>query len=277
MKIKKILVPLDFSENSISALKYASALAVEPGAGIFILHVGDPNTLDHELHQNLNPQHIYELLCKEDYLKNIKTSFSIIDGNVSGLIADHARKIDADLIVMGTQGAGNLKESLIGTNTSTVISNSICPVLAIPKDAVFNQLMKVVVAVDIDKKEEKSILELVEYFKKLDVSILLTYVTDDHVSSNDNVLSKLTEKLKEKSGYQKLSYKLIKSSKFMDGIEDFILNIEADMLVTLTHHRGILESIFDPSVTKKLSIHSTVPIFAVPQQTRPIIFLGVPI
>ncbi len=277
MKVKKILVPVDFSENSINALKYAAAMSTDPGVGIFILHVADPESLEPVLHGNLSPEHMFDLINKEDYMSDIKTTFIEKNGPVSKTILNESKVLDIDLVVMGTQGAGNFTKNLIGTNTSAVIGNSDCPVLAVPSEAIFKPVRKVVFAIDITQKEEKIIAELVEYFSKMNTSILLTYVTNKNYQESESALNKITKNVKDKTGYSRLASKLIDSDDFHEAIENFALDIEADLLVMITHHRGVIEALFDPSLTKKFAFHTEIPLFAVSHKRSPVIFFGVPL
>ena len=48
MKIKKILTPIDFSENSMNALKYAIDFAKGSGSEIYVLHLSDPDLLEND-------------------------------------------------------------------------------------------------------------------------------------------------------------------------------------------------------------------------------------
>lgn len=277
MKIKKLLVPLDFSENSLNALKYAASMEKDPGAGIMILHITDPSSLEHELHGNISPEHMYELVCKEDHMQGIKSKLIMKDGPVASTIINEARTLDADMIVMGTQGAGNFTKNIIGSNTSRVIGNTDCPVLAVPAESDFRPIKKVVLAVDLDKKEETAIIDVVSYLSKMKTSILITYVTDKDVDKSERELIKLSELVRKKTGHEKLSSKVIDSDDFYESIGEYIEDINADLLVTITHHRDALESIFDPSRTKRIAIHTEVPILAISQKRKPIIFFGIPV
>ena len=149
MKISKILVPVDFSDISINALRYAAAFACASGAGITILHIADPDSIMNDIKGNLAPEHMIELLKAENYMKGIKTESVIKKGKVADLILAEAEKSEAGLIVMGTQGAGTLSRNLVGTNTTKVVGKSKCPVLAIPEEASYTTVRRVVLAVDL--------------------------------------------------------------------------------------------------------------------------------
>jgi nucleotide-binding universal stress UspA family protein len=277
MKIKKLLVPVDFSDNSLNALKYAVSMERDPGAGIMILHVADPTSLENDLRGNTSPEHMYELLCKEDHMLGVKSKFIMEDGPVASTIINQAKTLDVDMVVMGTQGAGNFTKNIIGSNTSRVIGNTDCPVLAVPAESEFRPIRKVVLAVDLDKKEESTIIDVVGYLSKMNTSILITYVTEKNVEKSEHTLMKIGDLIRKKTGHEKLSCKVIDSDDFHESIGEYIEDINADLLVTITHHRDALESIFDPSRTKRIAIHSEVPIMAISQKRKPIIFFGIPL
>src|SRR5688500_16956927 len=113
MDIKKILTPVDFSENSLNALRYAAAYAKAANAAVFILHIDTRADEANELKDNLSSDHLMELLKKSDYLQGLNSTILFESGNVAEKILEAAQKNNIDLIVMGTQGAGNLKENLV--------------------------------------------------------------------------------------------------------------------------------------------------------------------
>lgn len=272
MNIKKILVPIDFSEISLNALRYAADFAQSNGAAIFLLHIADPDSLLNDLKGNLSPEHLLSLVKEERFLTGIKTTSILKKGKIADLILEESRTNDVDLVVMGTQGAGNLTRTLIGTNTTKVVSHSKCPVLAIPGDATWQPVKKVVLAVDLEHRADKSILDVVNTMKKREAAILAVYVGTSNDRKNEAELNRYVEELKIKSQYQKIVAKYIHSELFLGSLENFILDIEADMLVMITHHRGVFESIFDPSVTKRLAFHTQVPLMVIPEIKHPVFF-----
>ena len=106
----------------------------------------------------------------------------------------------------------------------------------------------------------------------MQASILLVYVGEDYEMEFKNGLEKLTSKLKSETSYSKIVSKIIESSEFQQKLEDFALNIEADMLVMLSHHRNIFESIFEPSESKLLAFHTKIPLMVIQQHKIPVYF-----
>ncbi len=272
MKLKKILIPIDFSENSINALRYAAAFAKSSGACIFILHITDPDALENDLKGNLSPEHLLNLLKDSDYLSGIKTTAILESGKVSHLILEEAQKNNVDLIVMGTQGAGSMARNLIGTNTTHVVGKANCPVLAVPAEATFQSIRKVVLAVDLEHRSDHIIEEIVNLMKGQNAAILLAYAGVDKDGRFEKDLFELTKGIKERTGYERILAKVIHSSEFPMSLEAYALEIEADMVIMITHHRGVFESVFDPSQTKLMAYHTHIPLFVIPHHKTPVFF-----
>ncbi|MBL0342524.1 MAG: universal stress protein [Bacteroidetes bacterium] len=273
MKIKKILSPVDFSVNSLNALKYAADFARSSGATLFVLHVSDPDSLINDLKGNLSPEHMLDLLKKEPFLQGVKFNTILKKGNISNLILEESRRNDIDLVVMGTQGAGNMIRTLVGTNTTKVVEKSECAVLAVPLEATYSSIKKVVLAVDLEHRSDHLIEDLVNTVKIQQSAVLLVYVGVDKEGHFERDLEKLTDEMKSRTAYSKILCKVIHSDNFPGDLEGYALDIEADILVMITHHRGVFEAIFDPSETQLYAYHTTIPLMVIPMHKKPVFFL----
>lgn len=144
-KIRKILVPLDFSPPSDYALRYATALAADFGASLHVLHV-----IEDRLMMGPWPVEVYlgevprlrEGLIKEaesrtlDCLKAIENrglqaTGEVLIGGPFQTIVDLANTSGVDLIVMGTHGRTGITHLLIGSVAERVIRHAPCPVLVV--------------------------------------------------------------------------------------------------------------------------------------------------
>src|ERR1051326_2237606 len=133
--MKTILVPTDFSKNSLNAIDYAVALAKKENAKIILLnsYYFLPSSSDipypADIIQSLRTDSINKLnfLCEEiSKRKKIKCKMvSKFDLTVPAIIETATEK-KAGLIVMGTKGASGLKEVLMGSNTASVIEKAKC-------------------------------------------------------------------------------------------------------------------------------------------------------
>ena len=139
--MKKIIVPVDFSEHSEYALKTAAKFAKKFNAEILALHMlemTDVMLTASDGFQNEQAIFFYKLaeqkfekFLEKEYLNNIKVTPIIKHFKVFSEVNDVAEKHDADLIIMGSQGASGVKEFFIGSNTERVVRNAEIPVLVV--------------------------------------------------------------------------------------------------------------------------------------------------
>ena len=145
--IKKILVPLDFSECSRHAFYYALDMASAGGAELILLHVIDVELLDTisglklcskakaKKSMERNAKKEFDRLRKEAAKKlGRATSGEIIEEGIPFLHILHKTKdLDADLIIMGSFGTSSpMKRLFFGSTAEKVLRASQIPVLCIP-------------------------------------------------------------------------------------------------------------------------------------------------
>jgi len=144
-RIKKILCPTDFSENSKHALKYALALATLSQADLQLFHVVEPITYPQSTEFFEPVLDEVELMMKmeaafqqqlEDQVTTLKAEYpkisgKLVTGNTFLEIIQAARDGDVDMIVMGTHGRTGLAHVLIGSVAERVVREAPCPVLTV--------------------------------------------------------------------------------------------------------------------------------------------------
>ena len=142
-RIARILVPTDFGAASDAALGYARALATQFGASITLVHVfEDPFTSgafvgDGTVTMPLDLTEALERAAREqlevrhaEHAPSLPlSSADLLRGPTAKRIVEHAEKIGADLIVMGTHGRGGLGHLMLGSIAEKVVRTAKCPVL----------------------------------------------------------------------------------------------------------------------------------------------------
>lgn len=137
----KILVPTDFSEPSNAALEYAVTLAEKLGAGVHVVHafelpiVGFPDgtlTITAEMASKIidAAQKALDDLVKK-YAERIKLTSSLEQADPRDGVLLAAKKVGAELIVMGTHGRRGISRALIGSVAEGVVRRSPIPVLTV--------------------------------------------------------------------------------------------------------------------------------------------------
>jgi nucleotide-binding universal stress UspA family protein len=143
LKIRKILVPLDFSPASMEALDYAVSVAKQFRAAIHLMHVHPPDEASSTPgagHLLLQSAEAIERLNEElagIHRKHAPTfcpeNCHVRGGRPYQEIIGLAREIDADLIVLSTRGHSGLKHLLLGSTAERVVRLASCPVLVVRK------------------------------------------------------------------------------------------------------------------------------------------------
>jgi len=143
--MKKILVPVDFSDLSTEVIEKAAVLAKAFQSEVYILHIAIPGSFlseasSHEAIVN-NPgmeemiREDHELRAIVHYLleQGINAKSALIHGPVIDSVLAEAEKFGADLIVIGTQSHGFLYRTFIGSVSNGILRNSPCPVMIVPQ------------------------------------------------------------------------------------------------------------------------------------------------
>lgn len=131
--INRILCPVDFSETSTAAFRYADNLAAWANAEIILLHAfSDPVSYDDAGQWKPADPAVHEQLgqLKSNHANVVLTPFTHA-GLPDEVICWAAEHEGCDLIVMGTHGRTGLKHLLFGSTAEAVLRNARCPVLTI--------------------------------------------------------------------------------------------------------------------------------------------------
>lgn len=143
VNLKKILVPHDFSDYSLHALKYAVTLAEHFKSELLVLHVVEPivypadfsfgqvsiPAMEEEIRKHSEEQ-LSELVTNE-IPKDAKVTTIIKVGKPFAEIIDVAKRENIDLIVISSHGRTGMDHVLFGSTADKVVRKAPCPVLTI--------------------------------------------------------------------------------------------------------------------------------------------------
>ncbi len=141
-RLRKILVPLDFSNLANDALPYATLLAAKLGAEVILLHVVEKFPIDYLLGGGLTNE-VFVPMMKQaeadlegiaqslDDLAKFKISTSVREGSPYEEICHAAKALEVDLVVLTTHGYTGLKQFWLGSTAERVVRHSPCPVMSV--------------------------------------------------------------------------------------------------------------------------------------------------
>ena len=151
--LKRVLVPVDFSGDSLNALAYARALVKPFKAEVVLVHViepiyyaapGDmymasPNLATIIDEQERVAAHQLKRIAADLAKRGQRVRTVLKTGSPAQVIIDTAQRTGTDLIVMATHGRTGLKRWVYGSVTAKVLRSVSCSMLVIrPTDAELN-------------------------------------------------------------------------------------------------------------------------------------------
>src|SRR5690606_20610398 len=201
-----------------------------------------------------------ELSKKYSIQVDYETSFLQLNEELETLFL----KYDAAMVVMGT-AARSLGQDLFGnTNTSSLLKLKF-PVLAVPMNAVFKPVKKIVFACDVLRGINIKILEEIKVFAKtMDAEVNLFHVQNKLRSISD------AEKINDKTGQIKIglecishTYKPVESDTVNDEIKNEIIQTNADILIMVPQRYGFWKSLVHTSKTRIMASQSEIPLLSI--------------
>ncbi|GGI57981.1 universal stress protein [Winogradskyella haliclonae] len=272
--MKKILVPIDFSEHSEYALETAAAIAKEHNSEIFVLHMLEISSAVYTASRDsLSDAGVFYFKLAEKKM-NTFLDRKFLEGIEITPIVKHFKVfkeineiVDAhaiDLIVMGSHGASGVKEVMVGSNAEKVVRYSNVPVLIVKYNPILVEFDSVIFASDFSEDAVASYLRAKSTFEKLGSNMHIIYVNtpDNSFKSSTEIDVLVTKFLKRAEGnldnypnvYVVSDYSVEK------GILNFANNIGADLVAIVTHGRRGLSHFFEGSISEDIANHSTLPV-----------------
>ncbi len=279
--MKTILVPTDFSKCSVDALNFAGVIARKTSASIHLfnctqtpsyyfasdpLSMAPPAALLPEAYDNnirKTSLKKLEALSKNKLYKGIKFYLSSESSpNVHFSILERADKVKADVIVLGTRGAGNISSILLGSTAERVVRFSERPVIVVPGRVDTAKLKKIVFASDLSEeaygifpfvRKISGILGAAIYLLKVNTSEQFNRTLDDRKK-----LDKFSQRYG--GGFAGAIYNDYMKE---EGILNYSQEIKAGMIAIGTHGKRGLKRFFSEDVSAGIVRLSLIPILIV--------------
>lgn len=270
--MRVILCPIDFSENSLKALEYAAAIAFQTQTKLFILNKftltggemveANDNVFDKSKEEAEDKLKEIRNIILTEY-KDLSVEVSVAYGiEPSQVILDFAEDIKADLIVMGTKGAGGFKEIFFGTTTTSVTSKASVPVLAFPVAAKPNLSKSIVYATDLKWEDSAVLYPLWNFAVSLDAQLTFLYVAKNKEKGVDVIRNEMesSEGFTRISNTLKVHFAEVKSNDVFGAIQDYANETNAGLIVLGNHQKNYLEKLRKGDLTRLMTMYTEVPL-----------------
>lgn len=270
----KILVPIDFSEQSLIALSQSYNLAKEIRAEVILLYViEEVNPMVKMFIKGLdeirdavesNLKNLAEEKSKET---GLEISSIVAEGKIYSKIVEVAEMIKATFIVMGTKGAENSK--FIGSNALKVVKTAPCPVISIKGKTHKKGCDRILLPLDLTKETSDKVNKAIAVAKVFKAEI---YAVSILLTGREEVVNKLKDQLILVKQYiekkqVKCTAELVKILKTEDKLSNAVIEygqkIEADLIMIMTQQETSIKSFFIGSNAREVINNSDIPVLSI--------------
>ncbi len=286
-KIQKILVPVDYSECSRFACRYALKIACKLGAEIKLFHtyyspafdlielagaVQTQSQLREEVTVNLEETERTTLenfmQGLKDYMKTcnmseVSLSYNIAPGVPEDEIIRFCDEYNPDLVVMGTKGKGKGVGSIIGSVTAAIINKIDFPVLAIPEKYTFigeENVKNLLYVTDFDESDFLTLKGLMNMTDQLNLDIHCVHIADDPNGWDKVKMEGLMKYFAEAYGKTQVTYSFVNEKNLLTDLDELIHTRNINILSLTAHRQKVIEKLFRPNLTKKIFYHTGIPL-----------------
>lgn len=276
--MNNFIVPIDFSETSKNAARYAAHIStLVPDAHLILYNVfdsieygTDSSPLGTEGGEDESRKAIVELA-----LNSVKTELTgITNANISCVAEESHRFLDTlesyvkmndiQLIIMGLTGNTRLGAVLMGSNALNIVRRAIAPVIIVPAETHSQSAKNVLLLTDFKDVDHTIpvhvVKEVLDLFKP---KLYIVNVDHEHYVQVTEEYKAERAKLETKLKDYNPEFYFIRLFDFVEAANQFVTDYKIDLILTFPRKHSFLSNVFKTTNTSKLAYHSHVPIVAI--------------
>jgi nucleotide-binding universal stress UspA family protein len=270
----QFLIPVDFSDASAHALRFAYSLNKHFFARLQILHLFDvPITSGDDSELYLKNYEAYRKSFDDELWDFVKTNkgefhyetevFSTSGGHYQGIV-EFARKHHSELIIIGHKGAGGLRRWLFGSVSRYLLTHPPIPVLSIPESFAGLEFQKILLTTDMSMLiPDQQCIFLKNFVERMGAKLEIIHIKDKGEISLP-VEEKVQASLKKYFEKEVQNISVGEGETISSVINRYILENQIDLLVTVPHFHTWIDRMLIGSETKELASIVHIPLLSLP-------------
>ncbi|HNQ59994.1 MAG TPA: universal stress protein [Bacteroidales bacterium] len=279
--MKRILVPVDFSDHTFVTASYAFSMAKATGAEILLFHavfdqfimpegyspdsIITPTMLDVEFIKEIRKEAEEKMAQLFFRLKNQWGEDTVLNAKIESGAPDiaiqaAAEDFQADLIVLGAVGLGR-KDHFSGGTAEYLMKHSQKPVLAIPVNCGYKGLNKAIYAVDPAHFHKAELNRIQEFFKPFHAEIhYLVLCYNPKNRPNDSTIAEWQNLVSNRASFQ-----IVDCDHPQEGLHLSIRNIQPDIIAFHFFRESLFSRWFKPALSRKDLYKANLPLLSFPE------------
>jgi nucleotide-binding universal stress UspA family protein len=275
--IKKILVPVDFTETSEAVISKATTLAKLLKADLLLLHVvayngfgfsilpeskSDLPTIT-EIEKAVSKK-LDEMQADIRKYHGITVEVYVSTGNVDAEVIDFAKNKKIDLIIMGTHGASGYKEMFIGSNAQRVVTLSEVPVLTMQMDTDNLGFENILLPIDNSIHSREKVILATAVARQFGAKIHVLGLADSTDKTEINKFKIKVESVEKHLATANLPYKttIAEGHNLAASAMEYAEKNKCDLIIINTGHESKITGIFLGAFAQQIVNHSKVPVLS---------------
>ncbi len=268
-----ILVPVDFTEESVHALRYARVLATHMGMGITVAHIHQPlfnavadSAFDVDM-MNKNRERLEEMMIEVGWgqgkaEKHVPVDTHFDTGDIKSQLSHLLEDDKYEFAVISTKAEDSMIRRVFGS-VSIKISRAVSkPVIVVPPGAAIRFPEKIVIGLSEELLHENALTYILDFVSDHRTTADFIFATNDEKQFSylkDSLNEKLILLHKEMRGINIKSVPYL-GEEIHEAIAEYATKVHAGLLVLVTKHRNFVEGLGHTSVSKKALLHPNLPV-----------------
>lgn len=293
---RQLLIPFDFSDSSMLAVRvgfhFARVMQVAPvilhvypaiwyGDPIFGEYMGSFDPADEEIQEAIEQRDIRKAaerslqkfrakineMQRGGELPDVRFSSLLLEGVAEDQILEYCRQNTPRLVVMATRGINRKEEELIGSVTAEVLDSCRVPVFTIPDNYTGDNskpMSRCLMFCTLEQYDIAGLERMMKIFDMPEADIWLMPVTHRNMTDAKDKLETLYERLSDAWPRLRFHQALIEETKITSEIDEFIKENKIDLVIAPNRKAGIFTRLFRPSVAHQCLFALDVPMLALP-------------
>jgi nucleotide-binding universal stress UspA family protein len=260
MQIKErgtILIPIDFSKQSLSAIKQSYNLAKYTHSKLVLLHTYEKNEEDSQ-------DALIKLSKQTEQESGVPTEFKNIKGDIYVETDKLASEMKATMIIAGVESHMRFR-NIIGSSASKLIRKAPCPVITIRGDEHRDGCENILLPLDLSAESREKVDIAIQFAKYFGASIRILGVFNPTDASYENSLLSYAQQVKQfvKSKGISCTNKSIPTNTIAETVVEYGNKIEADLIMIMNKPDLSITEFFNGTDAQKIVDISNIPVITI--------------
>jgi len=269
--MKRIIVPIDFSNESLKGLELAIIYANKFNSDLQMVYVQGkkPGKFHIELENQYNSaMEEFEMLIKK-YKKKLHQdcdfSYIIKSGKIHEEVARQVEAFDDSIIICSTNGESGISDFIIGSNAYRTVQETERPVITVTSEKYIGDVEKIVLPLDITKETREKVPIVAKIAKAFGAEVHIIKVTS---STNEGIHNKLRLYATQVKSYFdekgiKYQSSLLVGDNITESSIEYAKTIDADLIAIMTEQTTSIANFLLGSYAYQMLNTSPIPVLSV--------------